>query len=220
MKIYFTCLILTGILFLSACANEEQEEIHAVALKEVENIHIDHGSTTLKVESADIESVEVGLLYNNNGSGIVINEGKQYIKIRLKGDIRRLLNIGKMPELLIRIPASYTGNITIDGSSGNVNIKNLNEQKLDIKGSSGNVALEYAHINNDIHVSVKSGNVLLKLNDKNSNAYWLLKSGSGRRSVAIPLENIQRSNRKTEGQTGDGSVKVQIHTTSGNITIK
>jgi len=208
MKKYYTCLILAGILFLSACNNEVQEEIHAVAFKGVENIYIDHGGTTLKVESADIESVEVSLLYNNNGSGIVIDEGKQYIRIRLKGDIRRLLNIGKMPQLLIRVPASYAGNITVDGSSGNVKIKNLNNQKLDIKGSSGNVTLEYAHINNDINVSVKSGNVLLKLNDKSSNIYWLLKSGSGRRSVTIPLENIQRSNRKTEGQTGNGSIKV------------
>ncbi|WP_159883409.1 DUF4097 family beta strand repeat-containing protein [Paenibacillus puerhi] len=108
----------------------------------------------------------------------------------------------------------------IEGSSGSVKIKNLNTNKLDIKGSSGNVSLDYLEINGDINVSIKSGNLLFNLEDKDSNIHWLLQSGSGRRSVAIPLENRQQNNRKTQGQTGDGSFNVQLQTTSGNITIK
>lgn len=125
-----------------------------------------------------------------------------------------------MPQLSIRIPTNYDGKIMIGGSSGSVKIKNLNTNKLDIKGSSGNVSLDYLEINGDINVSIKSGNLLFNLEDKDSNIHWLLQSGSERRSVAIPLENCQQNNRKTQGQTGDGSFNVQLQTTSGNITIK
>lgn len=219
MNKYYVCLLLVGMLMLSACSSNKEEHAQTVSLKEIDTIHIDHGSTTLVVESADIESLEASWL-NSNGPGIVINEEEDEIKIQLKKDIRQIVNIGKMPQLSVRIPNSYKRKVTIDGSSGNVNIKNLNTQKLDIKGRSGNVSLDYLEIDSDIHVSVRSGNVLLNLEDKGSNIHWLLQSGSGNQSVAIPLEIRQQSNRKTEGQTGDGSFNVQLQTTSGNITIK
>jgi len=216
MNKYYVCLLLAGMLFLSACGSNEEAK-QTVSLKGINNIYIGHGSTTVEVESADIESVEASWL-NNNGPGIVID--KENINIRLKSDFRNIVNIGKMPQLSLRIPANYEGKVTMDGSSGNVKIKNMDTQKLDIKGKSGNVSLDYLEINNDIHVSVKSGNVLMNLEDKDSNVNWVLQSGSGKQSVAIPLNNSKQSNRKTQGQTGDGSFNVQIETTSGNITIK
>ncbi|TCZ78208.1 hypothetical protein E0485_08770 [Paenibacillus albiflavus] len=217
MNKYYVCLLLVGVLFLSACSSNE--EIQAVSLKGIDNIYIDHGSTTVEVESADIESVEASWL-NSNGPEIVIDKEKDTIKIRLKSNFRQIVNIGKMPHLSIRIPTSYEGKVTIDGSSGNVKVKDLAAQKLDINGKSGNVSLDYLEIKNDIHVSVKSGNVVLNLEDKDSNVKWLLESGSGHRSIAIPLDDSQQSKRKTEGQTGDGSNNVQIETMSGSITIK
>ncbi|WP_152392917.1 DUF4097 family beta strand repeat-containing protein [Paenibacillus guangzhouensis] len=221
MNKYYVCLLFMGMLFLSACSNhEEKEDMRTISLKEVDILHIDHGSTTVIVESANIESLEASLLMNHNGPGIVIDEGNQKVKIRLKSDIRRMLNIGKMPQLSIRIPTHYEGKVTIDGSSGNVKIRNLSTRKLDITGTSGNISLDYLKINSDINVSVKSGNILLNLADKFSNINWFLQSGSGRRSVAIPLDNRQESNRKLQGQTGDGSFNMQLQTTSGDITIK
>ncbi|MCI1590239.1 DUF4097 family beta strand repeat-containing protein [Heyndrickxia oleronia] len=219
MNKYYICLLMVGILFLSACSSNEQEDLQTVAIKGIENLNIDHGSTTLVVESADIESFQASWL-NSDGPGIVIHEEKGAINIRLKSDFKEIVNIGKMPQLSVRIPIDYEGKVSINGSSGNANIKNLYTKKLNIKGKSGNVSLDYLEINNDIDVSVKSGNILLNLDNKDSNIHWLLQSGSGRRSVAIPMENRQQSNRKTQGQTGDGSFNVQLQTTSGNITIK
>lgn len=48
----------------------------------------------------------------------------------------------------------------------------------------------------------------------------MLQSGSGRRSVAVPLQDRNESNRKTEGRTGDGEFEVRLKTSSGNISIK
>ncbi|WP_195573979.1 DUF4097 family beta strand repeat-containing protein [Paenibacillus sp. 1001270B_150601_E10] len=221
MNKYCVYLLLVGLLFLSACSNHgEKAELQTISLADIDLLHIDHGSTTLEVESADIESLEATLLMKHNGPGVVIDEGNQKIKIRLKSDIKRIFNIGKMPKLLIRIPNNYEGIVTIEGSSGNVKINNLNAPQLDIKGSSGNVSLEYLEINSDINVSVKSGNLLFNLEDKDPNVQWFLQSGSGRQSIAIPLDHRQQSNRKTQGQTGDGRFNVQLQTTSGNITIQ
>ncbi|MEO4053770.1 DUF4097 family beta strand repeat-containing protein [Solibacillus sp. CAU 1738] len=218
MNKYYVSLFLVGILFLSACGSNEEDTKNTV-LKEVKNIYIDHGSTTVEVESADIELVEASWL-NNNGPGIIFDEEKEQINIRLESDFRNIINIGKMPQLSVRIPTNYEGKVTIEGSSGNVKIKNLNTQNLYIKGKSGNVSLDYLEINNDINVSIKSGNVLLALEDKDSNVNWVLQSGSGKQYVAIPLEDSKQSNRRTQGKTGDGSFTVQLQTTSGNITVK
>ncbi|WP_259445439.1 DUF4097 domain-containing protein [Paenibacillus lautus] len=47
----------------------------------------------------------------------------------------------------------------------------------------------------------------------------MLQSGSGHRSIAVPLED-KESNRKTEGRSGDGPHEVKLKTPSGNISIK
>ncbi|SMG41747.1 DUF4097 family beta strand repeat-containing protein [Paenibacillus aquistagni] len=217
MKKYYVCLLLVGILLMSACSSDADSQTMSIA--GIESLNIDHGSTSLIVESADIDSFEASWL-NINGPGIIVDEEGDQINIRLKSDLRNIINIGKMPELSVRLPNTYEGKVTIDGSSGNANVKNLQSQKLSIIGKSGNVTLDYPNINHDIHVSVKSGNVVVNLEDKESNANWLLESGSGKRSVNIPLDDSKQSKRKTEGKTGDGSFKVEIKTTSGNITIK
>lgn len=217
MKKYCVCLLLVGILLMSACSSDADSQTMSIA--GIESLNIDHGSTSLIVESADIDSIEASWL-NINGPGIIVDEEGDQINIRLKSDLSNIINIGKMPQLSVRLPNTYEGKVTIDGSSGNATVKNLHLQKLSIIGKSGNVTLDYSKINHDIHVSVKSGNVVVNLEDKESNANWLLESGSGKRSVDIPLDDSKQSKRKTEGKTGDGSFKVEIKTTSGNITIK
>ena len=217
MKKYYVCLLLVGILLMSACSSDADSQTMSIA--GIESLNIDHGSTSLIVESADIDSIEASWL-NINGPGIIVDEEGDQINIRLKSDLSNIINIGKMPQLSVRLPNTYEGKVSIEGSSGNANVKNLQSQKLSIIGKSGKVTLDYPKINHDIHVSVKSGNVVVNLEDKGSNANWLLESGSGKRSVNIPLDDSKQSKRKTEGKTGDGSFKVEIKTTSGNITIK
>lgn len=217
MKKYYVCLLLVGILLMSACSSDEDSQ--TMSITGIESINIDHGSTSLILESADIESIEASWL-NVDGPGIVVDEKGDQINISLKSDFRNIVSIGKMPQLSVRIPTSYEGKVKIDGSSGNANVKNLHVQELAINGKSGDVSLEYFEIKNNINVSVRSGDVVMKLEDKESNVKWLLESGSGKRSVDIPFDDSKQSKRKTEGQTGDGSNHVQIETTSGDITVK
>ncbi|RJE88446.1 hypothetical protein D3P07_10605 [Paenibacillus sp. 1011MAR3C5] len=71
MNKYRFLLVLAGMLFLSACgSNEEREQLQTISIKGADNLLIDHGSTALEVESADIESLEATLFMNNNGPGM------------------------------------------------------------------------------------------------------------------------------------------------------
>lgn len=220
MKKFYGCLLLICIFSISACGHNEIEDLQMMSLYGIDTIHIDHGSTTVHVSTADVAELEASLLMHDNGPGVLFDKERRNLKIRLKSDVRRVLNIGQMPELFIRVPIGYEGKIIVDGSSGHVNINDLYAEELDIRGKSGNISLDYTEITNEIKVSVKSGNVLLKLENTDSNVHWLLQTGSGRRSVAIPLENRQQTSRKTEVRTGDGSFNIQIKTASGNITVK
>ncbi|MGM1049730.1 MAG: DUF4097 family beta strand repeat-containing protein [Bacillota bacterium] len=223
MKFRFIMLLVLVMFLLSACGNESgeaTENIQSVSLKDVDVLQIDHGSVKLNVESADIDSLEASLLFDDNGPGIVMDKSKKKIKIRLKSDVTRILKIGKMPQIKVRIPSDYKGEVLIDGSSGNVAGSELQTHKLVVKGKSGNISLDFAKFHSDISVSVSSGNVKLSLNDDTPDASWLLQSGSGSRSISIPLEDHQQSNRKTEGQSGSGLYKVNLKTGSGNISVQ
>lgn len=208
-------------LLLSACnSTDENGNLQRVTLEEVEVLEIDHGSTTLYVETADVEALEVSLLRNSKSAGAVVDKKGDRIKIHLDNDITRMLNIGKMPQLSVRIPANYEGKVIIDGSSGNVTGTGLQNHSFQVKGKSGNISLAFLRLNHDVEVSVTSGNVNIHLEEETPDATWVLRSGSGRRSIAVPLEDRRHSNRKTEGRSGNGRHEVKLRTSSGNISIK
>ncbi|VTR53990.1 Uncharacterised protein [Actinobacillus pleuropneumoniae] len=183
-------------------------------------LEIDHGSTTLFVETAYVEALEVSLLRSGSSAGAVVDQTDNRVKISLDHDITRMLNIGRMPQLRVKIPADYAGKVEIDGSSGKVTGTGLQNHSLQVKGKSGNISLAFIRLNNDVDVSATSGNVNIQLDEETPDATWMLQSGSGRRSIAVPLQDRNESNRKTEGRTGDGEFEVKLKTSSGNISIK
>ncbi|WP_019636364.1 DUF4097 family beta strand repeat-containing protein [Paenibacillus fonticola] len=220
MKKLCICALMFCTFFLMACGNEGSMNVQSKELEGIERLHIDHGSTPVHIESAEVDALEAFISMGSYNSDIVMVQKNKELKIQLKSDLTRIINIGRKPWLTIRVPMNYEGEVLLSGSSGNVKINDLQADKLNIDSKSGNVSMDYQQINQDIHVSVYSGNVILKLKDKDSNVKWLLKSGSGRRSVAIPWDERQDKQKSTEGLTGNGSFDVYIKTRSGNISIR
>ncbi|MGE8000351.1 DUF4097 family beta strand repeat-containing protein [Lysinibacillus sp. NPDC093190] len=222
MKKY--CMVMSVILtimFLSACAGgEESEDIQMASLKDIDSIYIENGSINIDVVSADIDELEAYLLLYDNGPGIVMEKGKQKLTIRLKNDISRLFKIDRMPHLEVRIPTEFKGEIIVNGSSGNVGGKDLQTHDLQVNGSSGNVKLDFLDFHSEVHVTTTSGNVDISFNEDEPDATLLLKSNSGRRSVGIVLNDKQQSKKETKGTSGTGNYKVQLETSSGNISLK
>lgn len=220
MRKFCICMLMFCMFFLMACGNEGTMNLQSMKLEGIDRLYIDHGSTPVHIESAEVEALEAFLSIDRGNSGIVMTPKNKELKIQLKSDIRRIINIGRKPWLTIRVPMNFEGEVLLSGSSGNVKINDLQASKLNIDSKSGNVSMDYQQINQDIRVSVYSGNVILNLRDKDSNVKWRLKSGSGRRSVAIPWDERQDKQKSTEGLTGNGSYEVYIETRSGNISIK
>ena len=140
MKRYTAAAILwiITLFLLSACnSTDEAGDLQRVMLEEVELLEIDHGSTTLYVETADVEALEVSLLRNTKSAGAVVDKKGERVRIHLDNDITRMLNIGKMPQLSVKIPANYEGKVLIDGSSGNVTGTGLQNHSFHVKGKSG-----------------------------------------------------------------------------------
>lgn len=219
-RLSLLCVLMVTLL-LSACTSDDTaEEIRHASLEDIHTVHIDHGSTSLTLEVADVDSLKASLLLPRGGEGMILDESQKSLNIRLDSDISRLINLGKKPRLHVVIPASYAARVDIKGSSGSVTGRELGAHSLDIQGKSGNITLEYTEINHDLDVSVHSGNVRVRVDDNNPDAFWRLLSTSGRRSVAFPLDEQSEQKRRTEGKTGNGSVKVNIETKSGNITVE
>lgn len=223
MKVRNLILFVVILSLLSACGSVNRngsDETQQFSLQEIETLQIDHGSTKLFIESADIKSLEATLRLYDDGPGVVMNHSKQKLDIRLKSDVTRILHLGQQPQLHVRIPLNFKGHVIVQGSSGTVTGTDLQTHSLEVTGKSGNINLEFAKLQSDVHVEASSGNINLTLHDENPNARWVLQTGSGRRSFSIPLEDLKQSNRKSEGRTGSGSYEVKLKTGSGNISIE
>lgn len=215
LLLFFTLIILSG------CSFEEQEDFQRVSLQDIETLYIDHGSNKLILESADIEALEVSLLLFDNGPGLVIDKGRNNIKISIKSDLARLFKIGRMPQLKVRVPFDFRGKMIIDGSSGSVTATDLKTESIVVTGTSGNVSLDFADFYSDVRVSTTSGNVKLFLNAEEPDVTLNLNSKSGRQSIGILLEeDAQLKKGKTGGKAGSGIHHIDIKTSSGNISVQ
>ncbi|MFD2114598.1 DUF4097 family beta strand repeat-containing protein [Paenibacillus yanchengensis] len=214
-SMFYVCFL--TILLLGGCTwDNNNEEWRTVSLKAVQSIEVDQASTTVEVETANIDQLEVAMF---NGAGIVMEEERGRVRIRTKSNIVNLFRMKSKPKLLIRIPTSYKEQLVIKGSSGHTKVNNVQLQQLEVLTRSGHVSLEYDNIDSNILVIARSGNIRLFLKEKEPNVQWLLESNSGKRSIQIPLENPNQTNKKTEGQTGNGAFRVHFQTTSGNINV-
>ncbi|MGG4264565.1 DUF4097 family beta strand repeat-containing protein [Peribacillus simplex] len=221
MKKYMGVLILLGLIILVACTNgEEAEDFQKTSLSNIDTIHIENASTKVNVVSADIEDLEVSLLLYDDGPGIIMDKGKRKITIGLKNDITRLAKLGKKPELEVRIPSEFEGEIIVDGSSGNVVGKELKTHNLQVDVSSGNVKLDFLNFHSNVYVTTTSGNVDVSVNENEPDTTLSLKSNSGRRSVGIVLDEQQQRKKETKGTSGSGDYEVKLETASGNISLK
>lgn len=218
-----TCLIILvipAVIFLSACMGEnEREDLQIASLKDIDTILIDYGSTNVNIVSADIDHLEVSMLLHDNGPSIAIDKEKHKVTIQQKKDLIRLFKIGKKPQLEVRIPIEFTGEIILDGSSGDVLGENLQAHNIRVNGSSGKVELDFLQFKSNINVKTTSGNINVFLNEEEPDATLHLKSSSGRHSVGYALENVQQSRKETRGTIGNANYEIKLETSSGNISL-
>ncbi|WP_153732115.1 DUF4097 family beta strand repeat-containing protein [Sporosarcina obsidiansis] len=214
-------LIIIGAMWTSGCSNDTaSEDVQSTSIKDIETIHIDYGSTNVMLYSTNETELVTSLRLFDNGPGLVMDKGKKEVKLRLKSDVKRLVKIGRMPQLAISIPTAFTGDLVLKGSSGNIIGEDLELHQLEVHGSSGNVELDFKTFHSDIVVNLTSGNIHVQVNDEQLDATVLLQSKSGRHSNEWKLDHHKQSKKTTSGTIGSGKYTVELKTTSGNIKLE
>ncbi|MGE8205368.1 DUF4097 family beta strand repeat-containing protein [Heyndrickxia sp. NPDC080065] len=217
MRKYLVMSFLFVLLFLTACSEKESVDVQRLPVNNTDSIQIEFGSINVKVVSADIEESEASLILYDN-AGLKMDKKKGKISIGVNKDITRFFK--KKPELEVRIPIQFKGAIILDGSSGNVVGKDLQTHDLQVNASSGNVMLDFLQFHSHVYVKTTSGHVDVSLKDVEPDVTLLLKSNSGRRSVAIDLDDLQQNKKETRGKFSNGEYEVKLKTSSGNISLK
>ncbi|WP_313801319.1 DUF4097 family beta strand repeat-containing protein [Cytobacillus sp.] len=219
-KIYLKIFLLLSSILLSACMGEkEREDLQVASLKNIDTILIDYGSTNVNVVSADINHLEVSMLLQDKGPSMLIDKEKDKVTIQQKKKLIRLFKIGKKPQLEVRIPIEFTGEIILYGSSGDVLGENLQTHNIRVIGSSGKVELDFLPFKSNIDIKTTSGNIHVVLNEDQPDATLYLKSSSGIHTVGFALENVRQSRKETRGTTGNANYEIKLETSSGNISI-
>ncbi|MFB7160435.1 DUF4097 family beta strand repeat-containing protein [Lysinibacillus sp. NPDC056232] len=137
----------------------------------------------------------------------------------MDSDITRLFNLSKKPTLEVKVPRQFKGKIIIDGSSGNVNGKELIQNDIEIRSSSGHVKLHFIKLNNDVKITTTSGKVSVNFDEEQPNLALDLHTNSGRPSIDFTLYGNSKTKKGLQGISGNGDHKMQIVTKSGNIDL-
>lgn len=128
---------------------------------------------------------------------------------------------------------------SIDSSSGDINMEDITCSQLDIHSSSGDLRLEdftgklegdtssgnalitYKEFAQDIEYSTQSGDITVDFNGEPIDADFDLSCSSGDVSMNFDLDDTQKEKEnQVSGTKGDGTFEVNLHASSGDITVK
>lgn len=215
--LFIFCIIIFGVL-LTGCKTQSIDEKENIEIANVDQIFIDVSSTDLNIIPEDREDVKVHLHGKKAGNlkhklSMNLDDNTLQIEVKIKPGI----NIGYATlKLDVYIPRNYENILKIDGSSGDVNIEDMNLSKLSIYLSSGDTNIKNLDVENFKH-KVSSGDTNIKnLNIKE----FEYKAHSG---------DLEGNNVNTESlhyNTSSGEVKLENFegvvegvSTSGDIMI-
>lgn len=117
----------------------------------------------------------------------------------------------------------YDSNIDyleLDSSSGDIHLNNF---KGEVKGdsSSGNVKIILNKLIGDINFELSSGNLNLTLPDEEIDSSFKITTNSGNIDFNFPITvEGQIKEKSLKGTVGAGRYNIDLHTSSGNITLK
>lgn len=206
---------------LTGCSTGEKEIVaNKGSMKDIEEVIINFASTDVEFSPSESNELETYLTVYDDGSGAILDKSSKQLSVDLDNDITRLFNLKKKPTLEVRIPLQFKGKIILDGSSGNVTGKELIQNEIEVRSSSGNVNLQFLELSNDVKLKTTSGNVSISFTEERPNLDLDISTNSGRQSVNLTLDDYSQTKKEVQGFSGNGENTMQITTKSGNINLK
>jgi lia operon protein LiaG len=220
---------------------------------ELIEIDVSSANTTIIAEKRDDVKAEL------DGKGTVTVETKgNTIKVEYKRKWYQTFTFFNGPKLTIYLPEDYNRDMDIDLSSGNLHVKgpliNIDQLSLDVSSgniniesvsansgtldvssgnidvkhyigaldvdvSSGNVSINIDQLTDDVKIDVSSGRASLNLpNDANFTLNGEV--GSGGIFNSFPLKNKQETKQTLKGVQGTGEHSLDLSVSSGKIEIQ
>lgn len=208
------------LIMLTGCSTGEEEVVvNKESIEEIEEIMINFASTDVVFSTRETNEIEANLTIYDDGPGAILEKSSKQLSIELDTDITRLFNLSKKPTLEVKVPKQFKGKIILDGSSGNVTGKELIQNDIEIRSSSGNVKLHFIELNNDLKITTTSGKVSVNFDAKQPNLELDINTNSGRQSIDLTLYDISKTKKGLQDISGNGDYKMQIVTKSGNIDL-
>jgi DUF4097 and DUF4098 domain-containing protein YvlB len=183
------------------------------------------GSVLVDGTSGDVNVVGVGgdLAVDNTSGDITASEIKGDVTIDKTGGTVDLTAIGgdiSLDGTSCDVDATeLNGNVETDMTSGDVKIIGLGGGIVH-GGTSGDVEVEFAGpVKRSCNINTTSGDVQLTMS-VDSQLNLILDTVSGDIRAKMPsMEIIEVSNRNLKAMIGSGGAKIQVETTSGDITL-
>jgi len=208
------------LIMLAGCSTGEEEVVvNKESIEDIEEIMINFASTDIVFSPSETNEIEAYLTVYDDGPGAILEKSSKQLLIELDTDITRLLNSSKKPSLEVKVPHQFKGKIILDGSSGNVTGKELIQNDIEIRSSSGNVKLQFIELNNDVKITTTSGKVSVNFDEEQPNLELDINTNSGRQSIDLTLNGNSKTKKGLQGISGNGDHKMQITTKSGNINL-
>lgn len=212
-------LFLVLIMLAGCSTGEEEVVVNKESVEDIEEIKINFASTDVKISSGESDQLETHLTVYDDGTGAILDKSPKRLSIDLDNDITRLFNLRKQPTLEVRVPQQFKGKIILDGSSGNVSGKELIQNDIEVRTSSGNIKLYFLELNNDVKLTTTSGKVSVTFDEQHPNLELDINTNSGRQSINLTLNDKTQTNKGLQGFSGNGENKMEITTKSGSINV-
>lgn len=214
LNLLFVLIVLTG-----CSSGEKGVSVNKEPIEDVEEIVINFASTDVNFLPSEKSELETYLTAYDNGPGVILDKSSERLSIDLGNDIRRLFPSRKKPTLEVKIPHQFKGEIILDGSSGSVSGKNLVQNNIDVRSSSGNIELHFKELNGDVEISTTSGNASVTFDEEQPNLDLEIGTNSGKQSINLSLSEKSQTKKGLKGFSGNGENKMKVETKSGNINL-
>lgn len=234
--LFMTMLMVSGCALVKGDSMTEEDSLDA---NNVKSISVDYGSSDVVVEGGASNQLEVVFDTFERGPKLSMNRRGDHVDISTE---RGGLQIGFIklggyssapPKITVKVPANYRQDLSLEGSSGNIDLRNLDLNQVqfsasasDVNGvgitasringssTSGNISIGFKKFATEMNLSSSSGNINLNLNEKSPNLTLEVATKSGSKNIDFPIRGNEES-----GTIGQGTHTVLLKTTSGDIAV-
>ena len=172
---------------------------------DVSRLSLDLSITDVVMNQYDGDVLSLHFKSYENGPELSVKEGSSF-RIKEVNDWPFTFGLADRVELTLDIPYDFEGDITIDHSSGGVDITSMDFKDLTIDLSSGDVYLEDVHLQ-DAEFDISSGDITLE--DVVADSYDI--------SISSGDTEIYDITGDIKGHASSGSVYIETDRLTGDI---